>query len=268
MRSFVAAFLVAALVGGLLTPLVKLFAVRLGAVSHPGGRNINEQAIPRLGGLAITVAFFAPLVGLFFVESAVADVFRQNLRRVVGLFLGGGLMCAVGCVDDARGMRALHKLFAQIAVGILAFLCGYQIDVVQLPLLGHLSMGVFAMPITVLWVVGIINAVNLIDGLDGLAAGVVFFAALTNFVVAQVAGAVLAALFMAATMGAVVGFLFYNFNPARIFMGDSGSYFLGFAESVDAGGVARAGPRARRAYLRRPPHDGEKNPRTSLDLFT
>ncbi len=228
MRSFVAAFIVAAIVGGLLTPAVRRFALYLGAVSHPGGRNINQQAIPRLGGLAIMAAFFAPLVGLFFVESVVADVFRHDLRRVVGLFLGGALMCAVGFVDDARGVRAVHKLLAQIAVGALAYGCGYQIAEVQLPLLGHFSIGVFALPVTILWIVGIINAVNLIDGLDGLAAGVVFFAALTNFVVAHVAGATLAALLMAAMMGAVVGFLFYNFNPARIFMGDSGSYFLGF----------------------------------------
>jgi UDP-GlcNAc:undecaprenyl-phosphate/decaprenyl-phosphate GlcNAc-1-phosphate transferase len=89
-------------------------------------------------------------------------------------------------------------------------------------------MGVFALPITVVWIVGIINAVNLIDGLDGLAAGVVFFAGLTNFIIACISGSTFVAVVMAATLGAVIGFLFYNFNPARIFMGDSGSYFLGY----------------------------------------
>src|SRR3954452_19382713 len=89
-------------------------------------------------------------------------------------------------------------------------------------------MGVFALPVTVLWIVGVTNAVNLIDGLDGLAAGVTFFAAFTSFVIASISGSVFVALTMAALMGALVGFLFFNFNPARIFMGDSGSYFLGY----------------------------------------
>src|SRR5262249_3320778 len=126
------------------------------------------------------------------------------------------------------GVRAMHKLFVQLAVAVIAFACGFRIEAVSLPLLGDLSMGIFALPVTALWIVGIVNAVNLIDGLDGLAAGVVFFAALTNFVVASIYGSVLPAVLMAAMLGAVVGFLFYNFNPARIFMGDSGSYFLGY----------------------------------------
>ena len=95
-------------------------------------------------------------------------------------------------------------------------------------------MGVFALPVTVLWIVGVTNAVNLIDGLDGLAAGVTFFAAFTSFVIASISGSVFVALTMAALMGALVGFLFFNFNPARIFMGDSGSYFLGFVLATTA----------------------------------
>ncbi|UQA62374.1 glycosyltransferase family 4 protein [Polyangium aurulentum] len=228
MRTYLAAFAVAALVSALLTPLVRRLAFRLGAVSHPGGRHVHRQSIPRLGGLAMCVAFFAPLVGLFFVQSVVAAAFTAELRKVLGLFAGGVLLCAVGAVDDTRGLRALHKLYAQVAVSILAFACGFRIDAISLPLVGELSMGIFALPITVLWIVGIVNAVNLIDGLDGLAAGVVFFAALTNFVVGYISDATLVTLFMASTMGSVIGFLFYNFNPARIFMGDSGSYFLGY----------------------------------------
>jgi UDP-GlcNAc:undecaprenyl-phosphate GlcNAc-1-phosphate transferase len=125
-------------------------------------------------------------------------------------------------------VRALYKLYAQLAVGVLAWACGFRIDAVRLPVLGELPMGVFGLPITVLWIVGITNAVNLIDGLDGLAAGVVFFAGVTNFIVAATIGSAFSALVMAAMLGAVLSFLFYNFNPARIFMGDSGSYLLGF----------------------------------------
>jgi UDP-GlcNAc:undecaprenyl-phosphate GlcNAc-1-phosphate transferase len=119
-------------------------------------------------------------------------------------------------------------LYVQIAAAIIAYSCDFRIEVIALPVVGNLSMGIFSLPVTILWIVGIINAINLIDGLDGLAAGVVFFAAVTNFIVAYIAGNVIVGLMMASTLGAVLGFLFYNFNPARIFMGDSGSYFLGF----------------------------------------
>jgi UDP-GlcNAc:undecaprenyl-phosphate GlcNAc-1-phosphate transferase len=228
MRSFFAAFAVSTLVASVLMPLVRRLALRLGAVDHPGGRRIHLRSIPRFGGLAICLAFFVPLGALYLVESSVAAVFRHDTVKVAGLFAGGVVMCAVGAIDDTRGLRALYKLYAQIAVATVAFLCGFRIEGVSLPLLGEFSMGVFALPVTVLWMVGIINAVNLIDGLDGLAGGVVFFAGVTNFVVAYLAGSTFVALVMAALLGSVLGFLFHNSNPARIFMGDSGSYFLGF----------------------------------------
>ena len=242
MRTFLAAFTLAAFVSATLTPLVRILAFRLGAVSRPGGRHIHRHETPRLGGLAICLGFFAPLVGLFFVQSAVANDFTQDIRKVVGLFVGGAFLCIVGAIDDTRGIRALYKLYAQIAVAMFAFACGFRIDVIALPFIGDLSMGAFALPVTVLWIVGIVNAVNLIDGLDGLAAGVVFFASMTNFVVAVLSDAALPALFMATTMGAIIGFLFYNFNPARIFMGDSGSYFLGYviATTSLAGAAVKA----------------------------
>ncbi len=242
MRSFVAAFLVAALVGAILTPLVSRLALRLGAVSKPGGRNVNATVIPRLGGIAIALAFFTPLLLLFFVESVVAESFTGDAKRVLGLFVGGSVMCAVGYVDDLRGIRALYKLFAQVIVAVFAYACGYGIDSIQLPLTTMtVGTGIFALPFTVFWIVGIINAVNLIDGLDGLAAGVVFFACVTIFTVGYVGNVVWVCLLMAATMGAVIGFLFHNFNPARIFMGDSGSYFLGFVLAVTS---LAGGPRA------------------------
>ena len=241
MRSFVAAFLVAALVATASTPMVRQLALRVGAASNPGGRHVHERSVPRLGGLSLALAFFAPLIGLFFVESAVSELFTRDVARVAGLFAGGAAMVGLGALDDVRSVRALYKLYVQAAVAVLAFACGFRIDGVDLPFVGSLSMGVFALPITVAWIVVIVNAVNLIDGLDGLAGGVVFFAALTNFVVAQLSGAVLVSLLMASTMGAVLGFLFYNFNPARIFMGDSGSYFLGFVLAVTSlSGVPRA----------------------------
>ncbi len=139
----------------------------------------------------------------------------------------------------SSGLRAVYKLLAQVAVAVGAFALGFRIEAVFLPFIGTLQMGVFALPVTLLWIVGITNAVNLIDGLDGLAAGIAFFAAFTSFVVAFLSGSAFVALTMATLMGALVGFLFFNFNPARIFMGDSGSYFLGYllATTALAGGV-------------------------------
>jgi UDP-GlcNAc:undecaprenyl-phosphate GlcNAc-1-phosphate transferase len=228
MRAFIAAFVLAAVVAALLTPLVRRLALRIGAVSVPGGRHVHGQAIARLGGISIAFAFVTPILALFVVDSVVAESIRENARIAVGLMVGGAMTCLIGLVDDIRGVKAVQKLAVQIAAASLAFACGFRISAINLPLIGDFSMGVFAFPITVLWIVGVTNAVNLIDGLDGLAAGVVFFAAVTNFVVAYISGSPLVAVLMASMMGALIGFLFYNFNPARIFMGDSGSNFLGF----------------------------------------
>ena len=228
MRSYVTAFLIAAGVAAALTPIVRRLALHHGAVGETGGRNVHVRPTPRLGGVAICLAILVPIVGLLFVESGVAVAFKANARLVVGLAIGSLTMCAVGAADDLRGVRALTKLTAQVAVATLAFGCGFRIQNVFLPLLGEISMGVFALPVTVIWFVGVVNAVNLIDGLDGLAAGVAFFAGITNLLVAYIGGGVIAALVMSAMLGAIAGFLVYNFNPARIFMGDSGSYLLGF----------------------------------------
>lgn len=234
MRSHLAAFVIATAVAAVLTPLVRRYALSKGAVSGAGGRNVHQRSVPRLGGIAICLALFVPIVGMMFVESVVAGLFQAEAVKVLGLCGGGVVMCVTGVVDDTRGLRALYKLYVQLAVGVLAFFCGFRIDAVMLPFIGELSMGVFALPVTVFWIVGITNAVNLIDGLDGLAAGVVFFAGVTNFVVAYMAGQVMSALIMATVLGAVLGFLVYNFNPARIFMGDSGSYLLGYVLAVTA----------------------------------
>jgi UDP-GlcNAc:undecaprenyl-phosphate/decaprenyl-phosphate GlcNAc-1-phosphate transferase len=228
MRTYVVAFVSALVVCAALTPIVRWMAFRMGAVSTPGGRHVHERAIPRLGGVGIAVAFSVPVLTLFLFDRGVALSVHENATKVLGLLAGAVLLCVTGFVDDTRGLRAANKLTLQLVAATIAFSLGFRIDTVYLPLLGNLPMGVFAYPVTVLWIVGITNAVNLIDGLDGLAAGVVFFAAATNLVVAILSGATLMALLMASLMGAVVGFLIYNFNPARIFMGDSGSYFLGF----------------------------------------
>jgi len=233
-RSAFEALIIALVVVAILTPLVRLMALRLGAVAHPGGRHVHQTAIPRLGGLAICAGVLAPLPVLYLTQPRIAAAFHDIPLRLVGLVVGGIAMCAVGVVDDTRGIRAIHKLLFQIAVAVFAFSCGFRIMVVHLPLLGDIHMWALALPLTVLWIVGVINAVNLIDGLDGLAAGVVFFAAITNLAVSYLSGEPMVAALAGALAGAVLGFLIYNFNPARIFMGDSGSYFLGYVLATTA----------------------------------
>jgi UDP-GlcNAc:undecaprenyl-phosphate/decaprenyl-phosphate GlcNAc-1-phosphate transferase len=228
------AMVLALLVVAALTPMVRVLALRLGAVSAPGGRHVHQRSIPRLGGLAIGVGFFAAIAALYLIEPAATALFRAVPLRVLGLLVGGAAMCAVGMIDDTRGIRASRKLLLQLAVAAFAFACGFRIVGVHVPLLGNLDTAPVALPLTMLWIVGIINAINLIDGLDGLAAGVVFFAAATNFVVAWLSGSLIVAVLSATIAGSVLGFLFYNFNPARIFMGDSGSYFLGYMLAVTA----------------------------------
>jgi UDP-GlcNAc:undecaprenyl-phosphate GlcNAc-1-phosphate transferase len=228
MRTYLFSFVLTAVLTAVFTPIVRLVAMRVGAVSNPGGRNVNARSVPRLGGIAIALATACTLTMLLRLESGVGLNVQQEPRFVVGLLCGALLVFGVGVLDDTRRVRALYKLIAQVAAATIAFECGFRIDAVSLPFGGALSMGIFSLPITVLWIVGIVNAVNLIDGLDGLAAGIVFFAGLTNFVVAYMGGNVFLAAVMATMLGAIVGFLFFNFNPARIFMGDSGSYFLGF----------------------------------------
>ncbi len=232
MRTYLAALLQALVICLFLTPLVRALALRLGAVSLPGGRNLNKTAVPRLGGVAIAVSVFAPLLTLVVVDSSVALTIRQRAELTWGLVLGGGIVGLIGAIDDARGLRPSVKLLAQLLAATVAYVAGYRIHGVSLPFAEPMSFGPLSLPITLLWIVVVTNAVNLIDGLDGLAAGVVFCAAATNLVVAvasgESVGPVFVGLVMSAIMGALLGFLAYNFNPARIYMGDSGSYFLGF----------------------------------------
>jgi UDP-GlcNAc:undecaprenyl-phosphate/decaprenyl-phosphate GlcNAc-1-phosphate transferase len=228
MGSYLLCFVVAAVASVVLTPLARRLALSVGALGNPGGRHVHARSIPRLGGTALAAGWGVAILTCFHLPGPGSDMLVDSGSRLWGLVLGALALCVVGAVDDIRGLRAYHKLLAQIVVAIVAYACGLRIDAISLPFLPNLAMGVFALPITVIWIVGVTNAVNLIDGLDGLAAGVGFFASLTCFVVAITAGNPFVALMTAALMGVLAGFLLFNFNPARIFMGDSGSYFIGF----------------------------------------
>ena len=231
---FLGAFLIALAVSLSLVPLMRRLAFRLGAVSAPGGRNVNAEPMPRLGGLAIFVALWVPSLAFFLFDPTVHAGIAGHTNRFVALFAGATLLLIMGTIDDVRGAPARLKLGVQVIAALIAYAGNFRIDVVSAPLIGNIDLGLFALPLTVIWIVGVVNAINLIDGLDGLAAGIAFFAAMTNFVVGYLFDSTLVSLIMVSTLGAVLGFLFHNFNPARIFMGDSGSYSLGYVLALTA----------------------------------
>lgn len=223
------AALIAIFAAALLTPVVRRFARAVGAVDAPGGRRVHVAAIPRLGGVAIVVAYVAALLVCLALGLLRGHVWNWTS---VWAFLGAGLLiAAAGAFDDVRSLGAKRKLAIQCLAATAAWFGGARIaSTVFVPGLGPMFIGDLASyALTVVWILAFINAINIVDGLDGLAGGVVFFATVTNVVVAVVTDNVLAAVLNAALGGAVLGFLFYNFNPATIFMGDTGSMFLGYA---------------------------------------
>lgn len=189
---------------------------------------MHERPTPRLGGLGVLVGCFAPLVALFFTPSQVGSVLFATPLKVLGLVAGGLVIAALGAVDDIRGVRPRNKILVEVVVAVFAYACGFQIHDVVLPFVGSVHLGPLSLPVTVFWFLAIINALNLIDGLDGLATGVAFFACVSNFVVGYLNEAELVVLMAACLGGSLLGFLRYNFNPASIFLGDTGSLFLGY----------------------------------------
>ncbi|MBZ4397746.1 MraY family glycosyltransferase [Myxococcus sp. AS-1-15] len=229
MITFFVAFLVSLMVALGLTYVVRNQALAWGWLDQANSsRKVHVRPIPRLGGIGIVAGFFAPLCALFLVDSGVGHNFRSHTDLVMGLFVGGGVIAALGLYDDLRGANARLKFSVQFAVALGLYALGFRIEVIANPFGPELSLGALSLPFTVLWMVGVVNALNLIDGLDGLAGGVAFFGVSTNFILALSRGDVLLCLLMAALAGAILGFLVFNFNPASIFMGDTGSMFLGF----------------------------------------
>jgi len=233
MRTATVAFLLAVLVSALLTPVLRRFALRHRLFDdHVSTRKVHGRPIPRLGGLAIALAFYVPLLALLFETSSVGEIFYARTNLATAFLLGGVGICALGLFDDLRGSGAGLKFIVQFGIAGALFYAGFRIDVLSLPFVGTIALGPLSLIVTLVWIVGVINAMNLIDGLDGLAAGVGLFGVATTFMLAAMRGDPIMMLFMAALGGALVGFLFYNFNPASIFMGDTGSMFLGYVLAV------------------------------------
>ena len=221
----VLAFMIALGVALILMPVVIAFARRTGALDKPDARKVHERPIPRIGGIGIYAAFMVSiLVQLIFVELT-----QEFMMSLIGLMVGGTIIVTIGIIDDYCDLPAKVKLLGQIiAAAVLVIGFDVRIDFITDPLGDFIYLELIAIPATIFWIVGLTNTVNLIDGLDGLAAGVSSIAAITIFLVAMEEGIPFVAMVTAALAGASVGFLYYNFNPARIFMGDTGSMFLGF----------------------------------------
>lgn len=204
------------------TPVVKQFAQRVGAIDVPrDARRVHDHPIPRLGGLAIFLGFLLSVV-----------LFAEITRQVQGILLGAVVVVIVGVIDDIVPLRAMIKLIVQILAALIAVYHGVVINIVSNPILTSASdllvLGRAAVPVTVIWIVGITNSVNLIDGLDGLAVGVSGISSMTMLIIALLVADVNVAVIMAALAGACLGFIPYNFNPAKIFMGDTGALLLGY----------------------------------------
>lgn len=207
----------------------------MGVLDHAlSSRKVHGRPIPRMGGIAIVLAFLAPLVALAFVSSEVGRRLWADPTSTLALFGGGLAVATLGVVDDIWGSTARTKFAVQFLVAAGMYFAGFRIEHVALPMGIFIDLGITALPLTMLWIAGVINAMNLIDGLDGLAGGVAFIAVITIFTLAALRGEPLMVLFTAALAGAILGFLLYNFNPATIFMGDTGSMFLGFVLATTA----------------------------------
>ena len=227
LSGIVAAALVVALVVALVaTPVVKNLAIRVKAVDVPkDGRRMHDHPIPRMGGLAIFLGFLLSVL-----------LFLDLNAQMRGMLLGAVIIVVLGIFDDIYSLRAMFKFVVQIIAALVAVLSGNVIETLSNPNVfsadPYWNLGILAVPATVIWIVAITNAVNLIDGLDGLACGVSTISSMTLLVIALVVSEGNVAILMAALAGGCIGFLPYNMNPAKIFMGDTGSTFLGYILAV------------------------------------
>lgn len=217
---YAAAFLCAGLIALVSTPAVKILAGKIGAIDVPkDDRRMHKKPIPRLGGLAI---FFGFIVSIL--------IFARIDSQVCGMLLGAVVIVSLGIIDDMASVGAIPKLFVQIVAAVIPVMHGTVIHFLSNPFVSgeYFDLGFLAVPFTIFWIVAITNAVNLIDGLDGLACGVSAISSLTLVVIALIVSERQVAIIMIALVGSCIGFIPYNLYPAKIFMGDTGATFLGF----------------------------------------
>lgn len=227
-------FGVSAILSLFLTPLVGKLAVRLGAIDLPGKRKVHQSPIPRLGGLSVVASISITLGAAYWLVGPDQHSLFARGALWGPLIFGGILVFAVGVLDDIRGVSSMFKFSVQAIAALVAISYGVRFNHVTFIESGGIDLGLWAYPLSFLWIIGITNAFNLIDGLDGLSAGLASIAAGTSAAVFLLRGDPTDALLLFVVLGALVGFLRYNFFPARIFLGDSGSLVVGYLLAVTA----------------------------------
>jgi len=229
------AFGVAAMAAVAATPPVRALARRIGAYDHAlCSRKVHGRPVPRLGGAGMVGAFLAAVGAAAVADRTVLLSLSAEPAVAAGLLAGALVIAALGIYDDLRGADAKLKFTVQFAVAGAMYALGFRIEQVAHPFGAPLELGLLGLPVTMLWIAGVVNAMNLVDGLDGLAAGIALVAAFALAAVSALTGDVLVLVVAVALAGAALGFLFFNFDRASIFMGDTGSMFLGFVLATAA----------------------------------
>lgn len=226
MKEAIIFFIITMAISTIATPLIRKIAIHNKIMDIPkDDRRVHNRPVPLLGGLAI---YISVIIGM---------LIRYNHMSLPywGIILGSTVIVIGGFLDDKRELKPMYKLLFQISAVIIVMLCGVKIDIITNPFSGtklFLDLKYLSIPLTVLWIVGITNAFNLIDGLDGLSTGIGLIASVTLFIISILNGRVNTAVLTAILSGALLGFLPYNFNPASIFLGDTGSQLIGFLLAV------------------------------------
>ncbi|NVM04134.1 MAG: undecaprenyl/decaprenyl-phosphate alpha-N-acetylglucosaminyl 1-phosphate transferase, partial [Candidatus Helarchaeota archaeon] len=218
-------FLVSFIATFLIMPLIIKLGLRYRIDPLPSEHSIHKGYIPTLGGLGI---FFGFLVGLLFAKYSFSFIDKNFFNHFFGIIIGSLLILIEGIYDDIKGANYWKKFAFQIAASLIVIYFGYRINFISNPFGNDLSLGIFSIPVTILWITGITNAFNLIDGLDGLVAGVGVIVSITFIAIAHKLGDFSAIILSFLLLGTTLAFLRYNFNPAKVFMGDVGSQFIGF----------------------------------------
>lgn len=217
----VIAFIISCLTTLLVTPLIIRLAYKLNAVDQPNNRKIHNGSKPTLGGLAIFIGVVAGFIYL-----------QPVHEQMMAIIIGACIMIITGIIDDLFDLRPIYKLFGQIAAASVVVSSGLIIDKLTIPFIGTVFLGSFGIVITIFWIVGAANAINLIDGLDGLAAGVSAIGLTSILVMAIMDYRLIVVYLTIILIGSCIGFLFHNFHPSKIFMGDTGALFLGYSIAI------------------------------------
>jgi UDP-GlcNAc:undecaprenyl-phosphate GlcNAc-1-phosphate transferase len=228
MKTYISVYLGSAFLALVTTPIIIKVARKINAVDRPGVRTVHVRPIPRIGGVALFLSTIPLIVAVLFLDNHIGQAFRSARMPLIALFGSATFIFLVGLVDDLRGLPARFKFIAELLAAGSLCLVGVHISSISITEQWTLRLGLLSCPLSLLWIIGITNAVNLSDGLDGLATGISAITCGVIVIFALQSGNVIMSVFILAILGSLTSFLIFNFNPAKIFLGDCGSLFLGY----------------------------------------